>query len=139
MERVFEKVVRWLVFTVLLALVPIAFSIFRLSTRDGSIPLADSVGSVLSGGELLLIAAILCGGAAGELFGAGPRFRVLKVLSSGAAILLLLFSAMYFADVTAIRLSGGTLDNVLVQQTSVQVFFAAVVCSASCISLSELR
>ena len=139
MKRVFEKLIHWMIFSVLLALVPLVFSAFRLFSRGNFSSLDASITDVLSRGELLLIAAILCAGASGEVFKSGPSFRILKTISTGGAILLLLFSALYFADVTALQLSGGHMDGSLIQQTSLQVFLASVVCSASCVALAELQ
>lgn len=106
--RLFEKLVRWCIFSVLLALVPIAFTALRLSTRTDSPPLAESVVHVLARGDLLLIAALLSARASGEILGSGASYRVLKLIANGGATIILLFAALYFADVTAAQLSGGT-------------------------------
>ena len=141
MEQLLGKIIRWGIYTVLLALVPLTFSMFRLAIRGDDISLKESMFTVLSRGDLLLIAVILCGGAMGELSYAGRSYRVLKMVSAGGATIILLFSAFLFADVSFAQLTGDgmSMDHSLVRETSIKVFCAAVVCSGSCVALSDLR
>lgn len=136
--KVFERIVRWFFFSVLLALVPLVFAALRFYTRAPSVPLTESFAHILGRGDLLLIAAILSARASGELIGSTPTYRAFKVIASGSAVLILLFAALYFADVTAAHLAGNQLDVLVVRYTSMYIFAAAVVCSASCVALAEL-
>jgi len=127
MQNVIERVVRWLVFSVTLGMVPIVFGAYRLSTLEQTGTVSHSLSIVISHGELLIAAALLCGGASGEIVGSSRGlFRVLKTIMAGAAIVVLLFSAMYYADVTVAQLFGKPVDFALVQRTSLRVFVASV-------------
>jgi hypothetical protein len=136
--RIFERLVRWLIFSVVLAIVPLVFAAFRLSSRAQLSLLADSVSEILARGDLLLVAAILAARASGEIIGSSSSYRLLKIVANGSAILILLFGALYFADVTAVQMAGEVINDAMVCTTSTYVFFSSVVCGASCIALAEL-
>ena len=139
MRTVIEKVVRWLVFSVALGMVPIVFGAYRLSTLEQAGTLHQSLSIVVSHGELFLAAALLCGGASGEIFGSSSDYRILKTISAGAAIILLLFSAMYYADVTVAQLFGKAIDSALVEKTSLQVLVGSVAIGSICVALGAFE
>jgi hypothetical protein len=134
-----EKVLKWLMFSVLLALVPIAFGVLSYASRNSGLGLQVSTARILSHGELLLVASALCAAAVGESFGEGKKYRIPKLLSAGCAIIILLFSALYFADASAAYLAEVEYNENLVRTTSIYVFIAAVIASGSCIALAELK
>ena len=138
-ERLTAKLMRWLIFSVVLALVPLAFTALRLSTRGDSPSLLTCLLRAISRGELLLIAAILCGRSSGELVGSGTSYRISKTISAGGAVILLMLAALYFADVTAAQLSGQHIEAALVQKVSLILFVCGLFCSASCLTLAELQ
>ena len=138
MDRILTSLARWLVFTVLLSLVPIGFSALQLLSRGIDLSLRESLHEVLGRGDLLLIAAILCGGATGELFASGTSYRMLRIIAAGGAILILTFSAMLFGDLAAAQLSGQAVDSLHIERMSTWFFGAAVVSGASCIALGGM-
>jgi hypothetical protein len=75
---VLEKLVSWLFFSVLLALVPLLISALIQLTHGQAVNLETT----LAHGELLLITAGLCAASAGELIGTGPVKKMFERLSS---------------------------------------------------------
>jgi hypothetical protein len=60
-----EKLVRWLIFSVVISLLPLLFR-FALEATDGKSP---TLSDLLSQGELLLISSAIAAAAVGELIG----------------------------------------------------------------------
>lgn len=136
LRRLFtEKMVKWIIFSVLMALVPLIASALSQATR-GSAPMLHEL---VSRGELLLITAALCARSCGELFGSNESQRVPKLVAGGATIIVMLLAAIYFSDVTASYRASASLDVVVIARTSFALYAASVLVGASCILLSELR
>lgn len=129
-----EKLVTWLIFSVLLAVVPLAATAVFQATRD----LPYDLPTLTAQGELLLVAASLCAAATGELFASGSRARVVKLIAGGAAVVVLLFAAIYFASVVSARQAGVPMNIIVIYHTSLAVFAGAFVASGSCVALSKL-
>ncbi|HVF05834.1 MAG TPA: hypothetical protein VNA20_13410 [Frankiaceae bacterium] len=134
------RLVRWVLFTVAIALVPFAFFWVRSTQRGASAGLADVVG----GGDLYLVAAAIVAGGIGELAGARRRRQPLTLLLAyGFAVLVLLWSALLFADTAAARTSAtGTgapppADPAAVAVMSTWVIGAAVLSGGICVGLAE--
>lgn len=138
MGRIIERMVRWVVFSAILALVPLVFSVFRVAARNEQMSLEESVTFVLLGGELFLIGAILCGSGLGELVGDRYRFLLPKTLLAGFMLSILLFSAMSFADVTALQFSGEPVNARFVQRSAWLVYASAVISSTCSVGMSEV-
>lgn len=131
----FGKLTKWLIFSVFLALVPLAVSLLFQFTHTKQVNLETS----LAHGELLLITAVICASSMGELFGAGPRYKIPKILSGGASVLIFLFTVIYFADVSANNfLNSAIIDKFMVCKISIILFISAFFTSACCITLSEV-
>lgn len=97
-----ERLVLWAIFSVGIALVPLVFKGVSLITKE---PI-EGEGNVIIRGELLLITVALCAAAVGELLASGPSFQLVKIISGGASIIILLFSSLYFAQVSALYADG---------------------------------
>lgn len=130
-----EKLVTWFVFSVVLALVPLAATfLFQASRPAANVDLAK----LLAEGELLLIAASLCAAATADLFtSSGSRWRIGKVLAGGATVVILLFSAIYYASVDTSRADHVALEALIVYRTSLVLFGSAVLASGACAFLSK--
>ncbi len=126
-----EKLTLWFIFRVLLALVPILFTVVRILTIGG----ANPFGTAIERGELVLLTAAICGGSVGVLIGSGATLQIYKIISGGAAIIILMFSSLYFADVSAAYRAGVPINARHVRQTSLVVFCAGVVFSGACVAL----
>ena len=135
-----EKLIRWIIFSVLMALVPLLVDVLWIVTRGGT----EALTSVLARGELLLITAALCAASVGELFGSGNDRRSRKVISGGAALLILLVSALYFVHVSEAyaHVSEAYVgkerppDVGVIRTISILLYTSAVVSSGSCVWLS---
>src|SRR5262245_12879533 len=112
-----EKLAKWLIFSVALALVPVLVTFLGQITRGAALTWHEGLGR----GELLLIAAGLCASSSGELFTAPSSSRLGKILAGGAALLLLLISAGYFAEVAATLRSQTKVETVVVAQFSLML------------------
>jgi hypothetical protein len=128
-----EKMAKWVLFSVTMALIPLVAAYFIQATRGNTPPWIEIVGR----GELLLITAALCARSSGELFSAGHGVPLEKIVAGGAAIGVLLFTAIYFADVSSAVRSAALIDYKLVSLLSVFLYLCAIVSGARCIYLSE--
>jgi hypothetical protein len=135
-----EKLIVWIFFSVGIALVPLAFAGLRLQTKKT--PNAFSI--VIARGELLLLIAALCGSSIGELIGSNESHKILKLISGGSSIIILLFSSLYFSFVseyktasTTQRTEENTEDGVIIR-TSLILFCLAFVSCCSCVLLSKV-
>jgi len=78
-----DKLLRWLIFSVLIALCPIVSNALILLTKDADASLAALVGR----GELLLIVAGMCARGLGQLVAAGTgTYRKMKLIAAGGSI-----------------------------------------------------
>jgi hypothetical protein len=129
-----EKLLRWIIFSVVLALIPIFFNAISLQTRGKTATIAE----LLQHGELYLIGAALCAAAIGELLGSGPRLRLWKIICGGAATVVLMFTALCFADVSAAWIENSTVELVVIRNTSIILFLCATISSGACITVAEV-
>ena len=135
------KLIRWLIFGVAISLIPLAYNFLNLQLRGASPTLIQLV----KNGELLLIICAFCAASIGALVGSGPRMLPLKLICGGGALIILMLSALYFSDVSA--LAAGIMENELDAQASgSQIVFhnsfwfftSGVLASGSCVLLSEV-
>ncbi|MBI1927730.1 hypothetical protein HYR99_26270 [Candidatus Poribacteria bacterium] len=124
-----EKIIHWLIFSVLLALTPIGINCIFTFTI-GKIP---TLATLFSKGELLLISAILTGRAIGELVTRDGTRRIAKLLTGGACVIILIFASAWFGLMSA----GIPTNTDFVSWSSIVVFATAVLVSGWCILLTE--
>ncbi|MEM6635548.1 MAG: hypothetical protein AAF667_06615 [Pseudomonadota bacterium] len=134
-KKIFEKLSRWLIFSVAISLVPLIFAAISLASRGSSVELIAVIGN----GELLIISTSMCAAAVGELFGAGQKYKYVQVILGGLAVLLLMLSALNFADIAAVRAAGSNVVSEVLRSTSIVIFLASVVVSCGCIVVSEIE
>ena len=127
------KLAKWLVFSVLLGLLPIAFNYLRVLTRSGD----PTLESLLGKGELLLIAASISAAALGHLIGSGKDWMVAKIFAGGGAVIVLGLASLYFADIAAAHVSQ-QLNPGVIAGSSQLFFLFAVLAGAGCIALEEV-
>jgi drug/metabolite transporter (DMT)-like permease len=92
-----EKLIRWLIFNVLVGLVPIVISYLGLRLD----PHPPALHVLTSRGELLLISTAIASAAVGELIPGGRDKATQKLLAGGCCILLVLVSSLFFATIQA--------------------------------------
>lgn len=131
-----EKLLRWGLFGVCFAILPIAFNALSAATRNQEVTLVV----LLSRGELLLVSAAISAAAAGELFG---REEVLmkstRLFLIGMSFLTVCGSSLWFADIASVARDGKELNEQLVAYGSISVFLLSVITSGCCVILSELK
>jgi hypothetical protein len=118
-----EKLVRWFMFSVLIALAPFAASYFSLQVdrREPSLEM------LLGRGELLLICATIAAAAIGELIPTGREMPVRKLVAGGSCMAVVVASSLYFAIIQA-RTDP---DTVSVATMSVRLFLGMLL-AAGC-------
>lgn len=127
-----ERVVRWFVFSVVLALLPLAFRFAWQSTSSNT----PTVANILSQGELLLVSAAIAAAAVGELVARGRQSPIMQILACGGCIGSVLFSSLYYAVVSTHHSQTPIFEST-VSSISFWMFGLTVVSSAGCISLAE--
>jgi hypothetical protein len=124
-----ERFARWLVFGVVIALLPLGFK-YVVGLTDGPPP---STTTLLAHGELLLVSVAVAAAAVGELIGRGRRRVVFKLLAGGGCVATILFSSLYFAVVSERTVAHPE----VVARMSMLLFGLTIVASGSCIALAE--
>ena len=124
-----EKIIHWLIFSVLLALTPIGINCIFTFTI-GKIP---TLATLFSRGELLLIAAILTGRAIGELIPGGGNRRIPKLIAGGSCVIVLILASAWFGLITA----GISTNTDFVSWGSIVAFMIAVIVSGCSILITE--
>jgi hypothetical protein len=130
-----EKIVRWLIFSVVIALLPLAFNYIRILIQGTNPTLVV----LLSRGELLLVSAAIAAAAIGELIASGEEWRIAKYVAGGGCVSVLFLTSALFAEISNATYSGAAVNSALISSSSALLFGFAVVSSASCIVLAELR
>lgn len=134
-EDIAFGIIRWLLFVVALALLPVGISAFSTLTRGDAL---DFVG-LFEHGELLLVSAAVVGAALADLVSEGRQgFRTVKLSVGGMAGIVVLGASVWFADIAAGRRDGSPLDQEGIAVGSVVVFALAVLTGLSCIVVAEL-
>lgn len=133
MRDVLNKVVRWIIFGVFVALVPLAFSYLNLLIKDKH----PTIEAITDDGGLLLIISALCAGAIGELIGTGEKALFAKVLASGGSVIVLLLSASEFASITQGK-NVTDFNHHGVATISLWLFGVGLLPCLGCIALSEV-
>ena len=124
-----EKLIRWFIFSVLSALVPLAIGYMAL-TLDRREP---SLQMVTARGELLLISSTIASAAVGELIAGGRNKATQKLLAGGSCMLLVLLSSLFFAAIQGRQHADP--ESVLV--TSLWLFAGTLLASSSCVYLAH--
>jgi hypothetical protein len=124
-----EKLVRWLLFSVLIALTPLATSYMGMRL-DSQAPAAYAL---TARGELLLISGTIASAAVGELIPAGRAKAAQKLLAGGSCLLLVLFSSLFFAAIQARQHA----NPVRVFTTSIWLFSCTLLASFSSVYLAH--
>ena len=136
MRAIGEKLLRWMLFGVVFAVLPIVFNFLSAVTRGQSIALS----SLTSHGELLLVSVGISAAATGELFGreAGP-LRSFRLFVVGMSLIIVCVASLWFADIAGAIRSNEPINEAAVSVGSTIVFFSSITTAGCCIALSELR
>jgi hypothetical protein len=138
-----EKLIKWGVFSVLLALVPFAFACGKASLVGPSI----TVPELVARGGLLLVAVGLATGAIGDLIGsAGGKYRGAKLAIGGLCAITAVMASFLYVIVNdaytraleqQVPLEDTPLNVPMAVGLSVALYVGAVLGSGACIALAE--
>jgi hypothetical protein len=134
------KLVRWAIFGVAFALIPIFFLIVNAYLIPR--PEVPDISELLGNGELVLIACVICPASVGELLGSAPatggaapnqNLENHKLICAGMALLIAVASAILYSS---IRMAPSVNAGVSLE-LSLGFFLSGVIASGSCVYLSE--
>ena len=131
-----QAFIQWLIFSVVIALLPLLCNLLRDIRKGDGIALVR----LFSHGELLLVSAAISASSLGHLFGAkNPSNVLLNILAGGAGVGVLMVASFWFADVSAACHSNPTesIDSKAICVGSIIVFVCAVAASSSCVLLGK--
>ena len=120
-----KKIVQWLFFSVVIATSPIIFNLFKSLGRGEELSMSLLIGR----GELLLISSAICAAAIGELFGSSEGNILAKLIIGGSCLILLILSAMWFADISAAIYSSEYINTDRVSTLSLIFFILSIITS----------
>ncbi len=133
MNRFIRDISHWFLFTLVLALVPLLFSLWRLYSNPSNTDLWTNIGMVISHGELLLLCCSMLAKALGELVKKGASQPLARTWLTGVSAILLIYTALVFSDASAQIAS----NSVYVASTSYWVFMGTVMVAVSSIILPD--
>ena len=128
------KLTRWLIFSVLMALLPLLRNFLRLTSEGNFI----SFYQLTPNGELLLIGAAISAAAIGELFGNGGKMKLFKIIAGGLSMIMVILNSNYFNDISITNTNGNSIQADVVSYTTIVLFFISIVSSGCCVALSEI-
>jgi hypothetical protein len=135
-ESVRAKMLLWVLFGVLFALLPIGFGAVSTLTRGNSL----TYPSLVEGGELLLVSAFICAAAAGQLVASrSSRLLGTRIALGGFDLIFACFASYWFADVGSAHGNPGAVDAGFISLGSSLTLLFAVLVSGSSVFVSELR
>ncbi len=126
---------RWGLFGVLIALLPIAANKISAVTDGSPLP-ADEL---LARGELLLVSVGVCAAAIGELFAKDMGSMLnLRLGIGGASLVLILASAVWFAEIASAGRDGDVINTSAVAVGSCVIFAFAALLGACAMIVAEV-
>lgn len=128
-----QRLIRWLIFSVIVALLPLAFNAFMILVTGKELSLL----LICSNGELLIISAAISAAAIGELFSSNYPHQIPKYLAGGGCVISLCVASLMFAYIAGAAKSNVTLEGQVILNSSLIMFIFAILSSGSCIAIAE--
>lgn len=129
-----SKVIRFVIYGVVVALLPIAIKCIHIVMYGEVLTLP----AILSNGELLLVTVALTAGGIGEVVSSGESLGATKLLAAGGCVIILVLSAAWFGQISASLTNSVAYDRSIVASGSLTIFILAFVSSLTCVVASEL-
>jgi hypothetical protein len=129
----FIELIHWLIFSVIIAVLPLLFKLLSNLVNQESITIA----SLCSRGELLLVSVTITARAHGELLAGGTSLRFANLIVGGFCIILLILASFWFADISCRIDQNNSVDGRIVTVGSIIVFVCAVILGGSCLVLTH--
>lgn len=131
-----ERLLRWAMFGVIFAILPILFNFLSAITRSQDI----AVNSLIARGELLIVSVSISAAAAGELFGREEgQLRSFRLFLVGMSFIIVCVASLWFADIAGAVRAHESINESAVAIGSVIVFLSSITTAGCCIVLSEFR
>jgi hypothetical protein len=129
------KLLRWIMFSIVLALLPLGMKYLSLVTRNHEFSLSN----IVSHGELLLITITMCTTAIAELLCSGSGKKLPKLFVGSWTILILIVATGYFADISVAFELGQAekFSKSTIFYYQVWLFVLSFLFGIACIFLSE--
>ena len=131
---VFETVLRWIIFSVGIALIPLVVSPVIAFARGTPLDLL----LFSSHGELLIVSAAISAAAIGQLIGSGRNLILAKVFCGGFCVVMAVLVSILFGDFSSTIKSDGVIDPHRVTVISAIVFGFTIASSGSSVALAEV-
>lgn len=130
-----RKLTIWVLFNVLVALLPFVFRYLGATFAGRLINWQN----ILSDGELLLVAAAVASGALGDLIASNQEDVLPRLIVGGLCVLSLLLSSLCYAFVRALGDLSIGVNILAISQWSMWIFASAFATGTGCILLSEVE
>lgn len=129
-----KKLSIWLIFTVIVALTPFFLGVFQSVDRNQRVTFESLFGS----GQLLLVCVVLAAAALGELVAVEvhPDQQIIKAAAIGSCIYVIIFSSLWFADISADALGRKIPDPRTISLGSIAFYIWALASSVWCLVLT---
>ncbi len=124
-----ECLIRWIIFSVIIALMPLVFNVLRGVIKGQGIDIVQ----VFSEGELLLVSAAIAAGSLGQLFGGGSSHGVAKLISGGSCTIILMLTSLCFAYISGAKSSSEVLNMRAISYGSMIMLGFTVSASLCCV------
>ena len=139
-KEMWYKVLNWIIFSVLLALVPILFFQFLLEILlTGAMP---SMTDVFAEGELFLVSSMISSSAIGILFSGKLKKTIVGLLALGGSVFSLLLSAFSYAVSSghaALLLGQAVAQPGPVAMLSLYIFVFTLITSCGCVIVAAIQ
>jgi hypothetical protein len=124
-----EKLVRWFIFSVMVALAPLVISYLglRLDRQQPRLYM------LTMRGEVLLISTTIASAAVGEIIASGRDNALLKLMAGGSSVLLVLYSSLLFAAIQGRQAA----DPQAILTASLVLFAGTLLASSGCVYLAH--
>ena len=130
-----DTLMRWGLFSVAFALLPIGFNALSAVTRGAVI----SLESLVANGELLLVSVAISAAATGEVFDHdGASLRGTRLFLVGMSIIIICLASLWFADIANAVRANEHVDRYAIAFGSTVVFGCSVTSSGCCMVLSRI-
>ena len=130
-----ERIIRWLLFSVVISLIPFIFSYFKSILRGNIINLTI----LIERGELLLISTTIMAAAFGQYITSKLTIGLPEILLSGSSIFFIILSSLLYAEISTASSNGEQLEHNMVYTLSIVFFGVSLLISGSCIAFSKVE
>lgn len=128
---------KWLFFSVLATLVPLFAAFLRASSQANASDVSTMITSVVSRGQLLLVAIALCSAACGEVFYSDIKERTRKVVVGGACFLIAFIATIYYMDISGMYSTNEAINTNTIRVYSLWIFLGSLMASGSAVYLTR--